>query len=158
MITESACQELMDGVTAFVRTGKHLGAKLLPQWGVPVHSSTAALLGPIESAGAIRLTALAGCFQVDASVISRQVAELQKTGLVQRVPDPEDGRASLISLTDEGRAQLDRYRDLRTEWFRKALADWTDADAVTLSTLITRLSDDVAAAVAEHAPSVHQPA
>lgn len=30
------------------------------------------------------------------------VANLEKTGLVERYKDPEDGRASLISLTDEG--------------------------------------------------------
>jgi DNA-binding MarR family transcriptional regulator len=38
--------------------------------------------------------------------VSRIVSELEAAGLVERVPDPEDGRATLASITGDGRAAL----------------------------------------------------
>jgi DNA-binding MarR family transcriptional regulator len=40
--------------------------------------------------------------------VSRLVAELEAKGLVTRVPDPSDGRATLATITPEGRAELRR--------------------------------------------------
>jgi DNA-binding MarR family transcriptional regulator len=40
--------------------------------------------------------------------VSRLVTELEARGLVQRVPDPSDGRASLATITPAGRAELRR--------------------------------------------------
>src|ERR1700742_2833233 len=47
--------------------------------------------------------ALAELTHADPSTISRQVAELVQRGLVRREPDPSDGRASLLAITDAGR-------------------------------------------------------
>jgi DNA-binding MarR family transcriptional regulator len=40
--------------------------------------------------------------------VSRLVDELVAAGLVERLPDPADGRASLASITRQGRAALRR--------------------------------------------------
>ena len=38
--------------------------------------------------------------------VSRIVTELESAGLVERVPDPEDGRATLATITPAGRTAL----------------------------------------------------
>ncbi|PKH40702.1 DNA-binding transcriptional regulator, MarR family [Nocardioides alpinus] len=51
-----------------------------------------------------RLTDLAQSAQVTKQTASLLVAALEREGIVERVPDPEDGRARLIRLTERGRA------------------------------------------------------
>ena len=51
-----------------------------------------------------RLTELAERAQVTKQTASLLVAALEREGVVERVPDPEDGRARLIRLTERGRA------------------------------------------------------
>ena len=50
-----------------------------------------------------RLTELAERAQVTKQTASLLVAALEREGVVERVPDPEDGRARLIRLTERGR-------------------------------------------------------
>ncbi|GLX97984.1 MarR family transcriptional regulator [Herbidospora sp. NBRC 101105] len=66
--------------------------------------AAAAQLGPV------RLGDLAAHEGVSAPTLSRVVGGLENLGLVARTPDPADGRASLISLTPEGEAELGRLR------------------------------------------------
>ena len=49
--------------------------------------------------GPRRVSDLAGCVHSDVSTVSRQVTGLVTHGLVEKVPDPQDGRAQVLSLT-----------------------------------------------------------
>jgi DNA-binding MarR family transcriptional regulator len=51
-----------------------------------------------------RITDLAKHANVSAQAMSEVVAYLERHGYVERVPDPADGRARLVRLTDRGRA------------------------------------------------------
>ena len=66
------------------------------------------LLVRLESAGRQRATDLAAYFGVGKATMSRQLRALEGLGLVARETDPADGRASLVHLTDEGRARFRR--------------------------------------------------
>jgi DNA-binding MarR family transcriptional regulator len=59
-----------------------------------------------------RLTHLAEQAQVTKQTASLLVAALEEEGLVERVPDPTDGRARLIRFTPKGRAAADRAREV----------------------------------------------
>ena len=50
--------------------------------------------------------------------MSRQLRALEELGLVAREPDPADGRALLVHLTDEGRARFRSVRDARRDAVR----------------------------------------
>ena len=50
----------------------------------------------------MRVTDLAGCANLDTSTVSRHVAQLQRTGLIERTPDPDDRRAQRVELTAAG--------------------------------------------------------
>jgi DNA-binding MarR family transcriptional regulator len=59
------------------------------------------VLGTID-AGGTRLTELARRAGVVQSAMAELVDDLEAKGYVERVPDPTDGRAKLICLTDRG--------------------------------------------------------
>ncbi|MCX3061184.1 MarR family winged helix-turn-helix transcriptional regulator [Streptomyces beihaiensis] len=56
------------------------------------------------------------------------VGALEERGLVTRAPDPDDGRQSVVSITDAGRAVLDSVRAAKHGWLAQALATELDAD------------------------------
>ncbi|MFJ8749162.1 MarR family winged helix-turn-helix transcriptional regulator [Streptomyces sp. NPDC102441] len=51
------------------------------------------------------------------------VASLAAMGMVERSPDPDDGRRLLIVLTVEGRRRVEEGRQARTEWLAGRLRD-----------------------------------
>jgi DNA-binding MarR family transcriptional regulator len=59
-----------------------------------------------------RLTDLAEQAQVTKQTASLLIAALEREGLVERVPDPADGRARLIRLTSRGRVASTRAREV----------------------------------------------
>jgi DNA-binding MarR family transcriptional regulator len=80
---------------------------------VPVTVPQHRLLVLVSSEGPRRMGRLAEDLGVNQSNASRLVDRLVEQGLVRRVPDPEDGRASLVEVTDEGRALLDAVNEHR---------------------------------------------
>lgn len=81
----------------------------------------------------------------DASTVSRQVSHLTSLGLVEKVPDPQDGRAQLVALSDEGRVLLEELVARRDAWFEELLADWPEEDVATFVHYLDRFCDTVAA-------------
>src|SRR4051812_48047515 len=67
-----------------------------------------AILLHLVNQDAIRASDLVATLDLDKGFVSRQVAHLERLGLVERVSDPEDGRAQRITLTPAGRETLDR--------------------------------------------------
>ncbi|GAA5075019.1 MarR family transcriptional regulator [Streptomyces sp. SID10815] len=98
--------------------------------------------------GALRIGEIAERMQVVGPHITRQVQALEKRGLVRRVADPLDRRASLVEPTEAGREAADRYVASILGWFADAIADWPGQDRDDLARLLTRLADDVTARLA----------
>lgn len=68
--------------------------------------TAAATLGRLERHGAARVTDLARAEVATQPAMTGLVQRLEQSGLVARRPDPDDARASLIEITDTGRAAL----------------------------------------------------
>ncbi len=105
------------------------------------------LLFPLVRLGPLRQGALAELVHADPSTVSRHVAALVDRGLVQRVADESDGRASRLHVTDAGHAALDTFRRDRENHFAQVTADWSVDDLTTFTTLFGRLLDDFAQAL-----------
>ncbi len=106
-----------------------------------VDRATYLLLVHLAKDGARRAGALAEAVHSDPSTVSRQVAHLVQLGLVQRVADPADGRATLLVATAEGRRVFDENRQLRNRRIAAMLADWPDDDRRAFARLLTRFTD-----------------
>ncbi|POM27632.1 putative HTH-type transcriptional regulator YusO [Actinomadura rubteroloni] len=79
-------------------------------------------LAAVESIGPVRLVDLADHEGVRAPTQSRVVATLEDMSLLARTADPADRRACLLTITDEGRAWLDRLRADRTAFYATRIA------------------------------------
>ncbi|MFI6346526.1 MarR family winged helix-turn-helix transcriptional regulator [Streptomyces sp. NPDC050560] len=93
--------------------------------------------------GAMRVGDIAERMQVVGPHVTRQVQGLERRGLVRRVADPHDRRASLIEPTAEGADAADRYATSMIGWFTDAVADWPDGEREELGRLLGKLADDV---------------
>ena len=101
------------------------------------------LLKTISARGPLRVTELAGCSNLDTSTVSRHVAQLDRAGLVERTPDPDDGRAQRIQLTGSGSSQLQSAFARRRELLRRALVGWQSGDIAQLDALLGRFVNDI---------------
>lgn len=97
------------------------------------------LLVLVSEQSPLRLSDLAGTVELDLSTISRQIRDLVASGLITRTPDPADGRAALLSLTERGVAVLEAVSESRRRVLAQAIAEWTDEERTTLATGLFRL-------------------
>ncbi|WP_369264759.1 MarR family winged helix-turn-helix transcriptional regulator [Streptomyces sp. R35] len=67
------------------------------------------MLHTLAHKGPMRLTTLKASEQITQPAITQLVSRLEREGLVERQPDPEDGRAVLVRVTPAG-AQIVRTR------------------------------------------------
>lgn len=104
------------------------------------HDRSAMLLLFLLMPGPLRPGALAEASFADPSTISRQVAELVRRGFVRREPDPSDGRASLLAITDAGREVCERLRVMRRDLLAAAVEGWSDAELATFASLLSRFT------------------
>ncbi len=54
--------------------------------------------------------------------MSAAIAALEAAGLVRGAPDPDDGRQTIISLTDTCRTRLRNSRAARQDWLSRTIA------------------------------------
>ncbi|MDL5199368.1 MarR family transcriptional regulator [Streptomyces sp. ALI-76-A] len=116
--------------------------RLMALAGVPLDRAAVALLRQVADSGPLRPGELATRLGVEASHVTRTVQQLQKSGYVTRVPDPDDRRAQRIQLTDTGRQAIARVREAGARGMQLALADWSPEELRQLATLFHRMVDD----------------
>src|SRR5262245_33317318 len=103
------------------------------------------LLSPLMYEGPMRLRDLAEAKGSDASTVSRQVAQLVRTGLIRRDPDPGDGRACRLALTDGGRGVCHQMIEARRQAIADALRDWNPARIRTFTRMFREFNSAVEA-------------
>ncbi|MEU1405419.1 MarR family transcriptional regulator [Streptomyces sp. NPDC005728] len=116
--------------------------RLMALAGVPLDRAAVALLRQIADSAPLRPGELAQRLGVEASHVTRTVQQLQRSGHVTRVPDPDDRRAQRIQLTDAGREAVARVREAGARGMQLALADWQPEELRQLAALFHRMVDD----------------
>jgi DNA-binding MarR family transcriptional regulator len=114
------------------------------RWVYPRHSNASlAVLASIGEREPVRISDLAETIRVDVSVVSRQVQGLDQDGLVERRCDPNDGRAQLISLSDEGRRVFTEGRARLESRVAEQLGEWEPEELAAFALTLRRLLDDL---------------
>jgi DNA-binding MarR family transcriptional regulator len=103
----------------------------------------AALLGRLSEYGPLRTGELAGMLGIDNSTITPQVQKLAKAGLIAREPDPNDGRAAMLTITAEGQQLLERLHRTRRDMLLEKLRDWTPSDRAAVAAALSRLASSL---------------
>ncbi|MDX3855193.1 MarR family winged helix-turn-helix transcriptional regulator [Streptomyces sp. AK02-01A] len=112
------------------------------QAGVTARRSDVYLLLALDmSDGVSRVGDLATLLMVEPSHVTRQIDRLQSQQLVERTPDPLDGRARRVAITADGAALLARLRGANRAGLRGALHGVAEADIATTVAVLQRLVD-----------------
>jgi DNA-binding MarR family transcriptional regulator len=101
----------------------------------------------LDGGGPATSSELAKREQIRPQSMGATLGALQSRGLIERHPDPADGRRVLLSVTDEGRAVLRTRRDARAAAVAEALRQgFTRTELKQLmaaAPLIERLSQSI---------------
>jgi DNA-binding MarR family transcriptional regulator len=82
----------------------------------------------LASEGPQRSSVVSEKFNVDKGAISRQVQHLCDLGLLEREPDPADGRAMLISASADAVHRMAAVDRDRRRWLEEQLKEWSEDD------------------------------
>ncbi len=126
-LTDSAARLRM----AIVRTSRRLRQEAAGAGGELTPTAVAAL-ATVERHGPLTPSELAGIERVKRPTATRTLRGLTEAGLVDRAPDPADGRSALVSVTAEGRERLRRLRGRKNAYLARRMRGLPVADLATL--------------------------
>jgi DNA-binding MarR family transcriptional regulator len=128
-LTESAARLRM----AIVRTARRLRQEAAGAGGGELTPTAAAALATVERHGPLTPSDLAEIERVKRPTATRTLRVLGEAGLVERTPDPADGRSSLVSVTAAGRERLRRLRGRKNAYLARRMRDLPDAEVEALT-------------------------
>lgn len=117
--------------TAIVRTARRLRQEAAAETSGLTPTSVAAL-ATIERHGPLTPSEIAAIERVKRPTITRTLGCLEREGLIDRAPDPADGRSSLVSVNGAGRERLRRLRGRKNAYLARRMKDLTDEEVETL--------------------------
>jgi DNA-binding MarR family transcriptional regulator len=120
------------------RLRREFGAALLE---ADVTPAQARALRHVVESGSMRPSVLAERLHIAARSATEVVDALEARGLVERGPDPDDRRATLVRPTEAARAELAEVDRVRREQSERFLAVLSERDRRTLDRILRILVD-----------------
>lgn len=120
-------------------------AQLLAEAGLAFDPSLLALVTRLSLGGPASVGELARDIGRDPSAASRQVARLERLGLVGRLEAGGDRRVSRVDLTDMGEEAARALAGARRRLLGRLTTGWPTEDRTRLAELLARLADAVEA-------------
>jgi DNA-binding MarR family transcriptional regulator len=90
-----------------------------------------------------RMQDIANYLGIEAPSVTRKVQELEQLGYVARQTDPEDKRASLVTITQDGIASMKKLQKARIEQLAQVMADWSEEERAEFARLFNKLAQDL---------------
>jgi DNA-binding MarR family transcriptional regulator len=94
--------------------------------------SASLLLNRVDREGPTRLTALAAAEGISQPAMTQLIQRMERHGLVERLSDPDDRRAALVTVTEVGRALLAQRTGKRRNRFSDLMATVPSEDVFAL--------------------------
>jgi DNA-binding MarR family transcriptional regulator len=117
--------------TAIVRTARRLRQEAAAETSGLTPTSVAAL-ATIERHGPLTPSEIADIERVKRPTITRTLGCLEREGLIDRAPDPDDRRSALVSVNGAGRERLRRLRKRKNAYLARRMRDLSDEEVETL--------------------------
>ena len=140
--TRAARGELLGGLEQEVGVMIRRIRRVIAERALSVHpelqSSSYLMLSWLVQHGPQRPSAMAEAFSTDKGAISRQIQHLVDLGLVERTPDPADGRATLVSASADAAGRMVAVAEERRSWLDDRLRDWSEDDLASIVELLGR--------------------
>jgi DNA-binding MarR family transcriptional regulator len=112
-----------------VRTAR----RLRQEAGTELSPSLQAALSTVERHGPMTPSEVASRERIQRPTVTRVLARLEEQGLIERMPDPRDGRSSLVTASKAGRELLAELRTRKTAFLAHRIEDLGPEDRVTLA-------------------------
>ncbi|MCO1340152.1 MarR family transcriptional regulator [Kocuria polaris] len=138
---EQAIIDMEEQLSLLFRRSRAIGNRVARRVHPEMEPGAYGLLRALQRHGSLRLTDLAAEIGVGKPTVSRQVAMLERLGVVEKQSDPTDGRAQTLTLTPNGADQLREAQLARRQVFHGLLSDWDDTDLTRLAGLLGRLNE-----------------
>jgi DNA-binding MarR family transcriptional regulator len=129
--------------SAIVRTARVLRQDAVAEDGLG--AGTTAALATIRRDGPLTASELAEIERVKRPSMTRTLACLERLGLIERTPDPADGRSSLVSISTAGRDRLALLRRRKSAYLARRLAKLDPEEVATLARaaeILERMRED----------------
>ena len=94
--------------------------------------TAAAALATIERHGPLTPSELAEIERIKRPTATRTLGFLAEQGLVDRTPDPTDGRSALVAISSDGRERLRRLRSRKNAYLARRMRELSPAEVETL--------------------------
>jgi DNA-binding MarR family transcriptional regulator len=127
-LTDSAARLRM----VIVRTARRLRQEAAGAGGAELSPTAVAALATVERHGPLTPSELAGIERVKRPTATRTLRVLLEAGLVDRAPDPSDGRSALVSVNPAGRERLRRVRGRKNAYLARRMRELSREDLETL--------------------------
>lgn len=99
------------------------------------------MLAYVRRHGPLRASELCEQFDLDKAAVSRRVQHLVDLGLVDRTPDPEDGRATLVAISAVGAERMATVAEQRRRGMDERLGDWSLEELDDLAAVLARYNE-----------------
>ena len=116
---------------AIVRTARRLRQEAAGG-GTELSPNSASTLATVERHGPLTPSELAEIERIKRPTATRVLGLLEQAGLLDRAPDPADGRSSLVSVNAAGRERLRRLRGRKNAYLARRMRDLPAADIEAL--------------------------
>ncbi|HVW47601.1 MAG TPA: MarR family transcriptional regulator [Solirubrobacterales bacterium] len=128
---------------AIVRTARVLRQDAASETGLG--ASATAALATINRDGPLTPSELAAIERVKRPSVTRTLACLDREGLIERTPDPADGRSSLVSISAAGRERLAALRRRKNAYLARRMRGLDREEVETLARaaeILERMRED----------------
>jgi DNA-binding MarR family transcriptional regulator len=130
---QQADSQTLEETAAHLRLVINRAARRMRQEaGTEMRPSRASALVTVELHGPLTPSELAEIEGVKRPTATRILRGLEGEGLIERTPDPNDGRSALISITAEGRERLRRLRRRKNAYLARRMRGLDAGDMASL--------------------------
>lgn len=79
---------------------------------------------------------------VDPGAVTRLLKKIEQEGIITRRPDPDDNRITLVTLTEQGKAEVERILKLREVFLAQILQNCSDEEMNVFQTVLQKMEDN----------------
>jgi DNA-binding MarR family transcriptional regulator len=129
---------------AIVRSARRLRQEGAEETG-GMSATAVSALATINRSGPLTPSEIAAIERVKRPSMTRTLGCLEREGLVERTPDPTDGRSFLVAINEAGRDRMARLRRRKNAYLARRLRDLDPEEVATLARaaeLLERMRED----------------
>jgi DNA-binding MarR family transcriptional regulator len=138
----------MDFLLANISHLHHLRAHQLLE-GIGLYRGQPPVLFALWDQEGLTQTELADRLKITPATVTKMLQRMEKSGFIQRKPDPQDQRVTRVYLTDTGRTIQNQVEQVWTTMQQDAFSNFTPEELSSMRQFLSRVRDNLLSATGE---------